>query len=378
MVTLVYGYSEQKSHLSKYQVYLNQKNEYMYAGWLMKKPEDIPDKVIDIYDAIMRETPKKSIKEELVSKDLASVFQGERVLNGTDMCKEIEKEVASLGYNISKYKHKNHIIDIIKHLTAHSAEREKWAKLFSDIDREKGQLMFSTMEDQSKKDSIFTLIQIEDTEKLKRIAELAEAPNFDEILKLGREAIDQKKREDSDFEFKKDLGHFVEIMLQRKLNDVIGNNTLKIPEPVKNEQGGQDLVLYVNDKPYYYIEVKSRWKSEKSVMMSSTQHKRSCDEKEHYALCTADMLGFDMEKVRIHDYPPFEVIKNRITVLKEIGKLNDRLKDATENDNKKVHVAGGYQVLVSQDVIGDNGETFDEFLEYLTDLVRIVIGDNWV
>ena len=82
------------------------------------------------------------------------------------------------------------------------------------------------------------------------------------------------------------------------------------------------------------------------------------------------------EKVRIHDYPPFEVIKNRITVLKEIGKLNDRLKDATENDNKKVHVAGGYQVLVSQDVIGDNGETFDEFLEYLTGLVRIVIGAN--
>lgn len=376
MVTLVYGYSDQRSHLSKYQVYPNQKNEYMYASWLMKQPDDVPDKVIDIYDAIMRETPKKSIKEELVSKDYASVFQGDRVLDGTDKCKEIEKEVASLGYNISKYKHKNHIIDVIKHLTAHSAEREKWAKLFSDIDREKGQLMFSTMEDQSKKDSIFTLVQIEDADKLKRIAELAEAPNIDEILKLGREAIDQRKREESDLEFKKDLGRFVEIMLQQKLNDVIGNNTLNIPEPVKNEQGGQDLVLYVNEKAFYYFEVKSRWKSEKSVLMSATQHKRSYDEKEHYALCTADMLGYDMERVRIHDYPPFEEIKDRITVLKEIGKLNDRLKDATENDDKKVHVAGGYQVLVSQDVIKDHGETFDEFLEYLTDLVRKEIGEN--
>ncbi len=370
MVTLVYGYSDQRTHLSKYQVYPNQKNEYMYASWLMKQPDDVPDKVIDIYDAIMREAPKKSIKEELVSKEFTSVFQGDRLLDGISKCKDVEKEVAALGYNISRFKHKNHIIDIIKHLTSHSAEREKWAKLFSDIDREKGQLMFSTMEDQSKKDSIFTLIQIEDAEKLKRIAELAEAPNFDEILKLGREAIDQRKREDSDFEFKKDLGRYVEIILQKELNDVIGNNTLHIQDPVKNEQGGQDLILYVNEKPLYYIEVKSRWKSEMSVLMSTNQHRRSYEEKEHYALCTAEMLGYDMEKVRVHDYPPFEEIQGRITVLEEIGKLNDRLKDATENDDKKVHVAGGYQVLVSQDVIRDHGVSFESFLKHLTDMVR--------
>lgn len=55
------------------------------------------------------------------------------------------------------------------------------------------------------------------------------------------------------------------------------NNELKVR--VDNIQGGQDIIVSINDKPIYYIEVKSRWVSADSVMMSATQLNRSVEKK---------------------------------------------------------------------------------------------------
>lgn len=82
------------------------------------------------------------------------------------------------------------------------------------------------------------------------------------------------------------------------------------------------------------------------------------------------MVGYDMDRVRRHEYPSFDEIKPRIAVLDNIGKLNERLKDATQNNDDKVHIAGGYQVLVSQDVILNEGKTFESFIDSLKDKIR--------
>ena len=100
------------------------------------------------------------------------------------------------------------------------------------------------------------------------------------------------------------------------------------------------------------------------------QHKRSYENGDNYALLATDMVGYDMGRVRRHEYPSFEEIKPRIAVLDTIGKLNDRLRDATLKDDKKVYVAGGYQVLVPQDVIQHEGKTFEEFVGSLKDKIK--------
>ena len=82
------------------------------------------------------------------------------------------------------------------------------------------------------------------------------------------------------------------------------------------------------------------------------------------------MVGYDMDRVRRHEYPSFDEIKPRIAVLDNIGKLNERLKDATQNNDDKVHIAGGYQVLVSQDVILHEGKTFESFIDSLKDRIK--------
>ena len=374
MVELVYSYSETKSYLSYYQVYPDQQGNYKYAEWLMKKSPALPERALEIYDTIIKkvtDTNKSaSIKKDIVDEDFSKWFVGTNVLDGFSQCKEIEEEVQKKGYSITAYEHQKLIVEIIEKLTSNGKERELWHALFGDIDRNKGQIMFSVIQSQTKKDSIFALMKVEDDSKLKAIAELVNNPDFDHILRISREIIDQEAREANDFYFKKELGNYVEDILLKELNEELGENIVEIPEPVTNEQGGQDLILRLNGNDFYYFEIKSRWTSDRSVLMSTMQHRRSYENSDNYALLATDMVGYDMDRVRRHEYPSFEEVKPRIAVLDNIGELNERLKDATLNDDNKVHVAGGYQVLVSQDVIQHEGKTFESFIDSLKDKIR--------
>lgn len=374
MVELVFSYSDIKSYLTYYQVYPDQQGNYKYAEWLKKKSAALPVRALEIYDTIIRkvtDTDKTaSIKKEIVDEDFAKWFVGTNVLDGLSQCKEIEEEVQKKGYSITTYEHQKLIVEIIEKLTSGGIERELWHALFGDIDKNKGQIMFSVIQSQTKKDSIFALMKVEDDSKLKAIADLVNNPDFDQILRISKEIIDQEAREANDFYFKKELGSYVEDILLKELNEELGENMLEIPEPVTNEQGGQDLILRLNGKDFYYFEIKSRWTSDRSVLMSTMQHRRSYENSDNYALLATDMVGYDMERVRRHEYPSFDEVKPRIAVLDNIGKLNERLKDATLKDDKKVHVAGGYQVLVSQDVIQQEGKSFEIFVDELKNKVK--------
>ncbi|MBQ6226410.1 MAG: hypothetical protein IJJ73_08950 [Bacteroidaceae bacterium] len=374
MVKLVYSYSDIKSYLTYYQVYPDQQGNYKYAEWLKKKAGTLPDRALEIYDTIIRNVSSadnsRSIKKELVSSEFAQWFVGTNILDGLSQCKEIEDEVQKKGYSITYYEHQKLIVEIIEHLTRNDVENEQWHALFRDIEKNKGQIMFSVIQSQTKKDSIFALMKVDDENKLKAIAELVNNPDFESILLISKNVIDQRAREANDFQFKKDLGAYVEDILLKELNTELGNNIIEVPEPVRNEQGGQDLILRINGEDFYYFEVKSRWTSDRSVLMSTEQHRQSYENKEHYALLAADMVGYDMDKVRRHEFPKFEEVKERIVVLDEIGKLNERLKDATLNDDNQVHVAGGYHVLISQGVIRNNAKSFDVFIESLKLAIR--------
>lgn len=374
MVELVFSYSDTKSFLSYYQVYPDQQGNYKYAEWLKKKSPALPVRALEIYDTIIMkvtDTNKSaSIKKDIVDEDYSKWFVGTNVLDGFSQCKEIEEDVQKKGYSITAYEHQKLIVEIIEKLTSGGIEREQWHALFGDIDKNKGQIMFSVIQSQTKKDSIFALMKVEDDSKLKAIADLVNNPEFDHILRISKEIIDQEAREANDFYFKKELGNYVEDILLKELNEELGENVVEIPEPVTNEQGGQDLVLRLNGNDFYYFEIKSRWTNDRSVLMSTMQHRRSYENSDNYALLATDMVGYDMDRVRRHEYPSFEEVKPRITVLDNIGKLNDRLKDATLNADDKVHIAGGYQVLVSQDVIQHEGKTFESFIDFLKDKIK--------
>ena len=180
MVELVYSYSDTKSYLSYYQVYPDQQGNYKYAEWLKKKSPALPVRALEIYDTIINKVTdinrSSSIKKDIVDEDYSKWFVGTNVLEGHVQCQEIEKEVQNKGYSITTYEHQKLIVEIIEKLTNGGIESEQWHALFSDIDNKKGQIMFSIIQSQTKKDSIFTLMKVEDDSKLKAIANLVNDP----------------------------------------------------------------------------------------------------------------------------------------------------------------------------------------------------------
>lgn len=368
MVKELFEFKDAQNFLRNYQVYPNQLGEYNYASQLKKEEANMPVRLKEIYNDICRDG-QKCIEEELVDNSFASYFIENLELKSQELADEIQ--IPFKGDNgkrsIAKDTHQNKYIEIIERFN-NNEDGEKWKGLFSIIYQIRPYLMLSVIDSPKKQDSIFTIMKVEDETKLQRIAELAKDPNFERIVALGREAFEREEQEKNDFAFKNEIGKEVEKILQRELNEILENNELKVP-PVENEQGGQDLVIKLNGNTIYYIEVKSRWSTDKSVLMSTLQHRTSYEQKDHYSLCAADMTSF-IDQARNHNYPPFEQVENHLRFLPNIGSLNERLKDATSENDQFVHVAGGYQVLVSQDVIRENGMTFRAFIENLKDYIR--------
>ena len=363
-------YSEANSFLRNYTVYPDQKGVYKYSCQL-KKQQSMPERLKEIYHTIC----EKDIREQLVAEKYQGYFVETATLNGQELAEEIQKPFTESDVrSIEKNPHQQLFVEIIEKFS-HPVEGSLWRTLFSAIYECKASLMLSVINSPQKRESIFQIMKVQDSCKLKAIADLSERDDLERVIQLGKIARDSEIREKNDFEFKKELGWYVEDYLLTQLDMVLGDNELKVS--VIDDQGGQDLKVMVNGKVIYFIEVKSRWATDRSVLMSTLQHKTSYREKEHYALCAVDMSHFDKALVEQHIYPDIDIIKDKISVLMRIGELNDRMRDAVEeHDEKEVHIASGYQVLVSQDVIKEESISFDSFIAKLKEIVKYEIGQD--
>lgn len=370
MVKELYGFQDAHSFLRNYMVYPDQKGEYKYSIQL-KKGISIPSRLKDLYNEICNE----DVYAELVDDDYRDYFVETGLLSGKSLADKIQKPFVDNNLrSIENHPHQKLFLEIIENLS-NSDNSAQWCNLFATINAYKSQLMLSVIDSPQKRESIFQIMKVQDSNKLNSIAELSKLENIDRIIQLGKEALARELKEKNDFEFKNTLGLYVEEYLLNQLNDILGDNKLKVS--VIDEQGGQDLKVIINNEVIYYIEVKSRWEADRSVLMSTLQHQTSYKEKEHYALCAVDMSQYNRDLAEQHIYPEIDKIKENISVLPNIGELNERMRDAVEDhDDAVVHIAGGYQVLVSQAVINANGISFDNFVEMLKDIVKRHISNS--
>ena len=372
IVKALYNFKDANNFLRNYLVYTNQLGEYCYASKL-KKERNMPSRLKELYDIICRnvtdDDKSNSIYKELVSIDYAEYFIETGEIDGSALANEIQKPFISEEVrSIEKNPHQKLFVEIIEKLNDQGDE-ENWKLLFDSINKIKAQLMLSVINSPQKRESIFQIMKVQDENKLNAIAELTKREDLERIIELGRNARELEIQDINDFEFKKMLGLYVEDFLLEQLRDALGGKTLTVA--VDNEQVGQDLIIKIDNNPIYYIEVKSRWQSKNSVLMSTRQHQTSYENKDKYALCEVDMCDYDRELAKQHIYPDIQNMITRISVLENIGELNERMKDAVDGkEDKDVYIASGYQVLVPQKVIEKHGRKFDVFIADLKILIN--------
>ena len=362
MVNELFAFQDTQSILRNYTLYPDQNGIYKYSSQL-KKEIKIPSRLKEIY----KEICNKDVQSDLVDTVFQDCFIETGSISGNDLANEIQKPFTENNIrSLEGNKYQKLFIEIIQKFSD-PKDGITWQELFSTINAYKSQLMLSVIDSPEKRESIFQIMKVQDVDRLSAIAELSKFDNFERVIELGKLAIEKEIQEKNDFEFKKQLGQYVENYVLHELNEVLHDNDLKIS--VIDEQGGQDLKVMLNGDTIYYIEVKSRWHTDRSVMMSMKQHQTSYKEKHRYALCAVDMCNYNREFAKDYVYPEIDTIKENIRFITNIGKLNERMKDSVEESKDIVHIASGYQVLVPQDVI-NRGISFDDFISTLKNTIE--------
>ena len=347
-----YDHNNSKGYAIEYGAFPNQLYIPCKVSDLKVATDISNEKLIRLYNNIF----DVDIKDELVCEDFNSFCTFEQI-DSRSIAKLIEDELAENKFN------NEYLLDII-----HELEDKQWQEWFPVIYGKKAELFMNQVKPECKEE-VFRLMKIEDPNKLKQLADLADELDLDEILRCGRKAVIAEHNKVADFEFKKSLGEYVEGFIQNglisQLISQLNEEKSDIKVSVEDEQGGQDLVIYKDGEPVYYMEIKSRWGTDQSVMMSPLQMQRSVQQTSNYALCCIDMTGFNISDCEKHIYPSIEDVLCRIKCLTNIGELNSPLIDGTfpQSQNETVHIGGDFKCIVPQKVIQNQGKSFELLLD---------------
>lgn len=363
MIGCIYDFSDFQGMLQNYRVYLSQSEEFSYCKDL-KKDLGIPEKMKDIYNTITSTQEKTiEIRKELFDHEFGKIAPTdatyEIVLFGKKIMDEISKSGKYLN-EIDSYEHKDLIMDIINNFDEET-EGEKWKEAFETIYKDIPSLLAKLVLNKDNRESMIKIMKVKDKTRLNKVAEIINNENLIHIWELGKAAWIEEENKQHDFNKKKELGNYVEDYLRRELKDILKNN--KVEAKVDDEQGGQDIIVSINDEPIYYIEVKSRWVVADSVMMSSTQLERSVEQKDCYSLFAVTMIGFNGENVKKHIYPKsIDDFLGRIRIVPNIGKLNEEILPTKRDSNEQVHIGGDYKAIVPQNLITNESISYTSFL----------------
>lgn len=370
LITCIYDFSDFSGMLQNYRIYLSQNKEFCYCKDL-KKDTGIPEKMKDVYNILMSTSEiKLELRKRLFDADFGKIAHTdavcEVVLLGKDIMDEIQKSGKYLS-EIDSYEHKDLIMDIINNFDGEDGAL--WKNAFETIYKDIPSLLAKLVLNKENREPMIKIMKIKDKDRLNKAAEIIEDENLITIWNLGKSIWQEKQNAEADFEKKKELGEYVEEYLRKELRDELAGYELKVN--IDNMQGGQDIIISINDKPIYYIEVKSRWITADSVMMSATQLDRSVEKKECYSLFAVDMVGFNGENVKEHIYPKsIDDFVHRIRVVDNIGYLNDEITPSKRDPNEEVHIGGDYKVIVPQNLIARNHISYMEFIDQLKNKVR--------
>lgn len=355
-VTLLEGYSDYKELFSTLSIFPNQLFELCVQSRL-HIDDKIPDEIKDLYDRITK--PDVPVRATLAHPNFAMLLSNPDEKKTTNSLTEKIEDCFSpdrLYNDINENEHKKDIIEIINKLSGDS----KWQKYFPILTTRRANIMLDTVTDENTKNEVFSILSLA-PEKIKKIGAVSNNPNLERIIDLGVQAFQKELHKEADFQHKHALGTHLEDVLTSRLKSIIPGEIKARPEPAQN---GQDIIIYVDTKPVYYIEVKSKWVSETPIRMSRNQTLKCYKHSDAYSLCSIDMVdyaGEDREKIK-----SLENIEGRIRFNTDIGTKVEHLINVLEQTDvaDEIRLDGEFRTYIPKSYI-EEGITLKEFEEFL-------------
>lgn len=297
-----------------------------------------------------------SIKRYLESKcvdDRFSIFYekyAEEAFQYTpkSVAKEIQNKLSADDYQDTI------LLDIIDLTEPDSEEGLQWRTLFKDIYDQRESIRYRLGSPEERK-AINRMMKKKSPALLKLMADVSERTDATEVINALNQTISDKEHE----AHIKMLGDFVESHIQEYLTHSLKECDID----VRNEQGGQDLILSKDGFDDYFVEIKSRWVDKVSAIMSSTQFHNAVANPDRYALVSAQMWTFDQNRVVNGEHVELAEIYERIKICDRIGTLESdlekRVNEAFRYSENDINAVGSYEVHVPQKVFD---KTFNDLV----------------
>lgn len=339
-------------------IYPNQVFQLKTIDELKRDIEIIPE-IKDLYNKVTTDEVRKS----LIYEGFNEFVTDDRFIDNKYLTNQIEEAFFEIDINnINEHPFKEEILHIIS-----SLKDEQYRSLFPRLNEKKANLMLEVVTNENTKDEIFSIVTLEESE-LKKLGQLVKEDNFSTILDKASDSVQQQLETEADFRHKHEIGTYIEKLIREKLTDELKNSVTVVSETeTRDKQGGQDIVISLNQNPVYFIEVKSRWNSQNSVSMSKLQLQRSVEENERYALCAVDITRYtgknDKYSLPIDEVLPITNFVTQIgTTIKPL--IEDNL-EAEKQQDKTIHLID-YRGVIPQDII-QSGKDFNNFIKLITD-----------
>lgn len=352
-----------KEVYSTSKIYPNQLNQLRNTSEL-KRDNDIIPAIKDLYNKVIN----GEIREDLVCKEFNEFVSEDRFINSKYLTHYIEDVFFNSDiHNINEHPFKEEILKIIS-----SLRDRKYAELFPRLDDKKANLMLEVVTNENTKDEIFSIVTLKESE-LKKLGKLVQEDNFSAILNTATALLQQQRENEADFHHKHEIGTYIESLIRQKLSEELQSRVVfenKKSVEASNIQGGQDIVVFLDKNPVYFLEVKSRWNSQNSVSMSKLQLQRSVEENERYALCAVDITRYigtnDRYKLSTDEILPLtKFVTNIGNTIKPL--IEDNL-EAEKKQDESIHLID-YRGIIPQDII-QRGNDFNKFIELLSETIN--------
>lgn len=351
-----------KEVYSTSKIYPNQLNQLKGISELKRDIEIIPA-IKDLYNKVT----KDDIKEDLIYIEFNEYVAEDRFVTTKYLTTAIEDIFFGTDINnINEHPFKVEILNIIK-----SLREKKYAELFPRLDDKKANVMLEVVTDENTKDDIFSIVTLGESD-LKKLGKLVQEENFSAILNAAAILMQQQREAEADFHHKHEIGTYIESLIREKLSEELKDRISFGDKETEtsNMQGGQDIVIFLDENPVYFIEVKSRWNSQNSVSMSKLQLQRAVEENSRYALCAVDITRYTGENDR------YKLSTDEILPLtKFVTNIGDTIKplieenlEAEKQQDKSIHLID-YRGIIPQDII-QSGYDFDKFIDLLSETIK--------
>ncbi|MGJ1434221.1 sacsin N-terminal ATP-binding-like domain-containing protein [Sphingobacterium spiritivorum] len=316
---------------------------------------------------LYEDVTKYSIRKDLVYKEFNEFIAEDRFITSKWLTIQIEDAFFNTDiHNITEHPFRVEILNIIS-----SFRKKEYAELFQRLDDKKATLMLEVVTNENTKDDIFSIVTLEESD-LKKLGKLVQEDNFSALLDKATDLLQQQIETEADFRHKHEIGTYIESLIREKLSDELQDRVSFGDKETEatNIQGGQDIVIFLDGNPVYFIEVKSRWNSQNSVSMSKLQLQRAVEENERYALCAVDITRYigsnDRYRLSTEEILPLTKFVTKIgDTIKPL--IEDNL-EAEKQQDKSIHLID-YRGIIPQDII-QNGNDFDNFIELLSETIN--------